>query len=94
MVGHVVLAAMVVFIGMTMCTQGGIRRLAATGQWSHPLAIVGCIVGGWILLITLAVFVGGKLLCIQADQQALLAIAILIGLKVVNVVTHYRLSRT
>ena len=84
---------LLVIIGMTMCTQGGIGRVAATGQWSHPLSIVGYILGGLILLITLAVFVGWKLPYIQTDQQAVIAIAVLIGLKVVNAVTHYLLSQ-
>ena len=84
---------LLVIIGMTMCTQGGIGRVAATGQWSHPLSFVGSILGGLILLITLAVFVGWKLPYIQTDQQALIAITVLIGLKVVNAVTHYLLSQ-
>jgi hypothetical protein len=84
---------LLVIIGMAMCTQGGIGRVAATGEWSHPLAIVGYILGGLILFITLAVFVGWKLPYIQTDQQALIAIAILISLKVVNAVTHYLLVR-
>ena len=83
---------LLVIIGMTMCTQGGIGRIAAIGQWAHPLSIIGYILGGLILLITLAVFVGWKLPYIQTDQQALIAIAILAGLKVVNAVTHYLLS--
>ena len=84
---------LLVIIGMTMCTQGGIGRVAATGQWSHPLSIIGYVLGGLILLITLAVFIGWKLPYIQNDQQALIAIAILAGLKVVNAVTHYLLSQ-
>ena len=82
---------LLVIIGITMCTQGGIGHVAATGQWTHPLSIIGYILGGLILLITLAVFVGWKLPYIQTDQQALLAIAILVSLKVVNAVTHYLL---
>jgi hypothetical protein len=84
---------LLVIIGMTMCTQGGIGRVAATGEWSHPLAIMGYILGGLILLITLAVFVGWKLPYIHTEQQALLAIAILVCLKVVNAATHYYLFR-
>ena len=84
---------LLVIIGVTMCTQGGIGRVAATGQWSHPLSIIGYVLGGTILLITLAVFVGWKLPFIQNDQQALIVIAILAGLKVLNAVTHYLLSR-
>ena len=85
---------LLVIIGMTICTQGGIGRVAATGQWTHPLSIIGYILGGLILIITLAVFVGWKLPFIANDQQALLAIAILASLKVVNAVTHYLLSRS
>jgi len=84
---------LLVIIGMTICSQGGIGRIAATGQWTHPLSIVGYILGGLILIITLAVFVGWKLPFIANDQQALLAIAILASLKVVNAVTHYLLSK-
>lgn len=85
---------LLVLIGMAICTQGGIGRIAATGQWSHPQAILGYLLGGSILLITLAVFAGWKLPYIQSDQQALLVIAILAALKVVNAVTHYLLSRS
>jgi len=84
---------LLVIIGMTICSQGGIGRIAATGQWTHPLSIVGYILGGLILIITLVVFVGWKLPFIANDQQALLAIAILASLKVVNAVTHYLLSK-
>ena len=84
---------LLVILGMSICTQTGIGRIAATGQWTHPLAIVGYFLGGLILLITLAVFVGWKLPYIQTDQQALIAIAILASLKVVNAVTHYLLAR-
>ncbi len=84
---------LLVILGMAICTQGGIGRIAATGQWTHPQAIVGYILGGLILLITLFTFVGWKMPYIQNDQQALLAIAVLVGLKVVNAVVHYLLTR-
>jgi hypothetical protein len=84
---------LLVLLGMAMCTQGGIGRIAATGQWAHPQAIIGYGLGAFILLIAAAVFVGWKLPFIQNDQQALIAIAILAGLKVLNAVTHYLLSR-
>jgi hypothetical protein len=80
-------------IGMAICTQGGIGRIAATGQWAHPQAILGYILGGLILLITLAVFAGWKLPYIQTEQKALLAVALLACLKVANAVTHYLISR-
>jgi hypothetical protein len=79
---------LLVVIGMTICSQGGIGRVAAIGQWSHPLSIIGYVLGGLILLVATSVFVGWKLPYIQTDQQALLAIAILASIKVVNAVVH------
>ena len=83
---------LLVLVGMIICSLGGIGRVAATGQWSHPLSIIGYVLGGLILLIALSVFVGWKLPYVQTDQQALLAIAILASLKVVNAVAHNLLS--
>jgi hypothetical protein len=85
---------MLVVIGMAMCTQGGIGRIAATGQWTHPQAIIGYLLGGLILFIALATFVGWKLPYMACDQQALLAIAILVSLKIVNAVIHYLMARS
>jgi len=79
---------LLVTVGMAICTQGGIGRVAETGQWTHPLSVIGYVLGGSILFIMLAVFVGWKLPYIQSDQQALLAIAILAGLKVLNATIH------
>jgi hypothetical protein len=83
---------LLVLLGLGICTQAGIGRIAATGEWSHPLAILGYILGAVILIVATSVFVGWKLPFIQNDQQALIAIAILAGLKIVNAVTHYLLS--
>jgi hypothetical protein len=55
--------------------------------------MIGYILGGLILFITLAVFAGWKLPFIQNDRQALLAIAILAGAKVVNAAVHYILAQ-
>ncbi len=63
---------LLVIIGMTMCTQSGIGRIAATGEWTHPQAILGYLLGGLILFIASAVFVGWKLPYIGNEQQALL----------------------
>jgi len=84
---------LLVVIGMAICSQCGIGRIAATKQWAHPLSIVGYILGVLILLITLAVFVGWELPFIQTGQQALIVITILICLKMVNSATHHLLVR-
>ena len=74
---------LVVGLGMAICAQGGIGRVAALGVWSHPLAIVGYILGGLILLVTVAAFTGLKLPLIT----------ILAGLKVLTALLHNLLSR-
>jgi hypothetical protein len=84
---------LLVVLGMAICSQGGIGRVAAANTWAHPLSIIGYVLGGLILFILLAVFVGWKLPFIQNDRQALAAIAILACLKIANAVTHYLLAR-
>ncbi|HJR78886.1 MAG TPA: hypothetical protein VJ821_02365 [Anaerolineales bacterium] len=37
---------LVVVLGMAICTQGGIGRVAATGEWWHPLSILGYLLDG------------------------------------------------
>ncbi len=84
---------LVVGLGMAICAQGGIGRVAATGAWIHPLSILGYLLGGLILLVTLASFAGWKLPLIAGDRQALLAVTALAGLKVLNALLHTLLSR-
>ena len=57
-------------------------------------AIIAVFIGGLILLIALTVFAGWKLPYIQNDQQALLAIGILMCFKVANALTHYLFFRS
>ena len=80
-------------LGMTMCTLGGIGRVAALNQWAHPLSILGYLLGALILLIGLATVLGMKLPYIQSDEQAVVIVAILAGAKIVNAVIHSLLSR-
>ena len=77
----------VLVLGMAMCT-GGIGRVAAVQQWTHPLAILGYLLGALILVIGLGIIFGWKLPFIQSDAQALLIVTILIGAKVVNALVH------
>jgi hypothetical protein len=79
-------------LGMAMCAQG-IGRIAAANQWTHPLSIVGYVLGGLILLVAASVLIGIRLPYLQGDRQALLAIAILTSTKILNSVVHSLLSR-
>jgi hypothetical protein len=66
----------------------GIGRVAAIQQWTHPLAILGYLFGALILVVSLGVIFGWKLPFIQSDAQAILIVAVLIGIKVVNKLVH------
>ena len=84
---------LLVILGMAICSQGGIGRIAAAGTWSRPLAIVGYILGGLILFTMLAVFAGWKLPYIQNEQPSLLAVAFLACVRVLNAFVHCSLVR-
>jgi len=84
---------LLVVLGMAICQQGGIGRVAVTGEWSHPLAILGYFLGGLIVLISISAFADWKLPLIQNEQQALLVIGGLMAVKITNSVIHYMLNR-
>jgi hypothetical protein len=77
----------ILLLGMTMCTSG-IGRVAAIQQWTHPLAILGYLLGALILVIGLGTVFGWKLPYIQSDVQAIIIVAVLIGAKIANTVIH------
>ena len=80
--------AVLLVLGMTMCALGGIGRVAAQGQWSHPLSILGYLLGTLILVIGLATVFGLKLPYIQSDVQAVIIVSILTVAKIANSVIH------
>jgi hypothetical protein len=89
---RVAIIALIV-LGMAMCTQGGIGRIAAANLWTHPQAIIGYILGATILVIALATVFGMKLPFIQSETQAILIVTVLVVAKIVNAVLHNLLAR-
>ena len=85
--------AVVLVLGFAMCAQGGLGYVGAAGQWTHPLAIVGAILGAAILVVAGAAFLGFKLPLIPGPAQGLIAMVALIGAKVVNSLAHYLVAR-
>ncbi len=85
--------AIVLVLGFAMCAQGGLGYVGAAGQWTHPLAIVGYLLGAAILVVAGVAFFGYKLPLIAGPAQALIAMAALIGAKVLNSVAHFLVSR-
>lgn len=84
--------AVVLVLGMAMCAQGGIGPVATANQWTHPNAIIGYALGILILLVAASAWAGFKLPYLQNSRQAFVAVAILIGVKVLNTVAHSLLS--
>lgn len=71
----------VLILGMAACALGGIGRVAATGRWASPSAILGYLLGVAILVVALSLFTGWKIPLIASEQGALVAAAVLIGVK-------------
>ncbi len=76
-------------LGIGICSQGGIGRIAATGEWSHPLTIIGYILGASILVLSAIVLFNINLPFLASQQQAFLIVAVLMGVKVLIASTHY-----
>jgi hypothetical protein len=79
-------------LGMAICAQGGIGRVAATNAWGHPLSIVGYVLGVAILFVAAAVIFHFKVPFIQNDQAGLLIVAGLMVAKIANSVVHSLLT--
>jgi hypothetical protein len=76
-----------VVIGMAMCARG-IGRVAALGEWAHPLSILGYLVGVLILVIAVAILAGKPLPLISTPSQAILAVALLSAAKLALSALH------
>ncbi len=76
-----------VVIGMAMCASG-IGRVAASGQWTHPLAILGYLVGALILVVAISNLIGISLPLVSTTRQAVLAVALLGAVKLIISAAH------
>ena len=86
--------AILLVLGMAICAQGGIGRVAAAGQWAHPLAILAYLLGAAILVLAAAVFFNIRLPLVTSQQQAFVIIVMLMGAKIVDSVSHSLLNRS
>lgn len=77
-----------VVIGMAFCSQAGIGRVAASGEWAHPLSILGYLLGGAILLIGIAALFGKNIPPLTSFYQSFTAVALIAAAKVVLTTIH------
>ncbi len=69
-------------IGIAMCTMSGIGTAQATLGWTHPLTIVGSILGVAALLVVALPLFGVHLPLIPDTRSAVLALAVIMLVKV------------
>jgi hypothetical protein len=69
-------------IGFAMCTLGGIGPTQSALGWTHPLTIIGSVLGGLALLVVALPLFGVQLPLIADTRSAVLALAVIILIKV------------
>jgi drug/metabolite transporter (DMT)-like permease len=74
-------------IGFALCGLG-ISKISATGQWTHPLTILGYILGVLTMLIAAAGYFGLRFAFIQSSGSSFIAVSILMIIKFVFAVVH------
>lgn len=74
-------------IGFAMCGMG-VSRISATGQWTHPLTIIGYILGALTMLTAAAGYFGYRLAFIQNPREAMIAVSALMVTKFVLSIIH------
>jgi uncharacterized membrane protein len=79
-------------LGMAMCARG-IGSVAARGAWTHPLSILGYLVGVLILVIALSLLADRPFLSISTTRHAILAVALLSAAKLAFSSLHRSLSK-
>jgi hypothetical protein len=77
-----------VAIGMILCTQGGIGRVAASGDWLHPFSIIGYLLGAAILVIGFAAMFGKNVPPLTDFHQSFTAVAVIAAVKLVFTTIH------
>ena len=69
-------------IGLAMCTLGGIGTVQGTLGWTHPLTIIGSILGVAALLVVVLPLFGVHLPMMPDTRSAVLALTIIMLVKV------------
>ena len=69
-------------IGIAMCTLGGIDTVQGTLGWTHPLTIIGSILGVAALLVVALPLFGVHLPMMPDTRSAVLALAVIMLVKV------------
>ncbi len=77
-----------VVIGIAICSQVGIGRVSASGAWLHPFSIIGCLLGGVMLIIGLAAVFGKPIPPLTNFHQSFIAVVAIASLNVILTTIH------
>jgi len=77
-----------IVIGMAICSQAGIGRVAANQEWTHPLSMLGYLLGAAIIVIGIATLFGKLIPPITSFHQAFLAVTVIAVAKVILATIH------
>lgn len=77
-----------VVIGMAICGNAGIGRVAATNAWFHPLSIIGYLLGAAIIVVGIAALFGKNIPPLTNYYQSFIAVSIISVVKVVLTTIH------
>lgn len=77
-----------VAIGMVICAQAGIGRVAASGEWLHPFSVLGYILGAAIVVIGIAALFGKNIPPLTSFYQSFTAVAVIATVKLVLTTIH------
>ena len=69
-------------IGIVMCTLGGIGTIQGSLGWTHPLTIIGSILGVAAVLVVALPLPGVQLPLVANTRSAVLALAVIMVIKV------------
>ena len=77
-----------VVIGMAICSQAGIGRVAASGEWLHPFSILGYLLGAAIVVIGIAALFGKNIPPLTSFYQSFTAVVVIAAVKLVLTTIH------
>ena len=77
-----------VVIGMAICSQAGIGKVSASGEWLHPFAFMGYILGAAIIVIGMATLFGKIIPPLTSYHQSFIVVAGIAAVKLVLTTIH------
>jgi len=81
-----------IVLGMAMCALGGIGRVGDLGQWAHPLAMLGYVLGAVILVVAGSAWFGFRLPYVHSEMQAFVVVVVLTLSKIALTLVHAALT--